>query len=124
MSEAPSIEVLRAAVRTAVHSSSQRVVAEQIGLTHRGLAKLLDGSTPRENTRRKLLEWYVREGSAQRGPDETTARAALDVMLDGLPETRKAAATSRLINLVRKIHDQAGTQPPEWIDRLGNEKRE
>ncbi|HEU4558525.1 MAG TPA: hypothetical protein VFS20_11780 [Longimicrobium sp.] len=114
MSGAPSDEVLRAAVRTAVQSSSQRVVAEQIGLTHRGLAKFMDGSSPRENTRRKLREWYVREATAHAGPDEATARAAIDVLLRGLPESAKNRATAGLIEYVQEVFRAAKMDPPEW----------
>jgi hypothetical protein len=116
MSGAPSDEVLRAAVRTAVQSSSQRIVAEQIGLTHRGLAKFMDGSSPRENTRRKLREWYVREASAHAGPDEATARAAIDVLLRGLPDGVRARTAARLMEVVRQSFSDAKMNPPEWTE--------
>lgn len=114
MNGAPSDEVLRAAVRTAVHSSSQRIVAEQIGLTHRGLAKFLDGSTPRENTRRKLRDWYVREGVHGGGVTPETVHAAVDVLLADLPEAERGRAASELLQAVREMYRRAKMEPPAW----------
>lgn len=119
MSGAPSDEVLRAAVRTAVQSSSQRIVAEQIGVTHRGLAKFMDGSSPRENTRRKLREWYVREASSRATADEATIQAAMDVLLRGLPEAEKDRATAGVIETVRQAFRAAKIDPPEWTRKAG-----
>ena len=119
MTEAPSDIVLRAAVRSAVQSSSQRIVAEQIGLTHRGLAKFLDGSTPRENTRLKLREWYVREASTRPMVDKATVAAAIDVLLRGLPEGEKGRAVAVLNEAVRQAFRQAKMSPPAWTEKAG-----
>jgi hypothetical protein len=117
-----SDEVLRAAVRTAVQSSSQRTVAEQIGLTHRGLAKFLDGSTPRENTRRKLREWYVREASTRPSLDKATVQAAIGVLLGGLPEGDRARAEAKLLEAVRQSFREAKVDLPSWAEKSGDSK--
>jgi hypothetical protein len=120
VSGAPPDDVLRAALRHAVARSSLRTVAEQVGLTHRGLQLYITGeSRPREATTRKLREWYVREASAQSGADESTVRAAIDVLLGGLPEGQKDRAAARLMDVVRQAFSEAKMEPPQWTGMGG-----
>lgn len=120
MSGAPPDDVLRAALRNAVTASSLRTVAEQVGLTHRGLQLYITGeSRPREATVRKLREWYVREASTRPGADETTVRAAIEVLLGGLPEGKKGRAAAQLIEAVRQAFSEAKMEPPDWIGKSG-----
>ncbi|HET7460880.1 MAG TPA: hypothetical protein VFJ82_06520 [Longimicrobium sp.] len=120
MSGAPPDDVLRAALRDALEKSSLRTVAEQVGLTHRGLKLYITGvSRPRAATARKLREWYVREASAHAGADETTARAAINVLLGGLPEGQKGRAAAKVIEAVRQAFSEAKMEPPDWIGRSG-----
>lgn len=97
-----------------------RTVAEQVGLTHRGLRLYITGeSQPRQATVRKLRDWYVREASARAGADETTVRAAIGVLLGGLPEGQKGRAAAQLIAVVRQAFSEAKMEPPDWIGRSG-----
>jgi len=115
----PTDEVLRASLRRAVAASSLRTVAEQVGITHRGLQLYITGeSRPRAVTARKFREWYVRDASAYGGADEVTARAAIDVLLAGLPEDGKGRATVGLIDVVRQAFRHAKMDPPDWTTKL------
>ena len=120
MTGAPPDDVLRAALRRAVAASSLRTVAEQVGLTHRGLQLYINGeSRPREVTARKLRDWYVREGVSAGGVTAETARAAVDVLLADLPAAEKSRATSELLELVRQVYTRAKMNPPEWTETVG-----
>lgn len=115
MSGAPSDDVLRAALRRAVATSSLRTVAEQIGLTHRGLQLIITGeSQPRAATARKLRDWYVREGVHGGGVTPETVRAAVDVLLSDLPEGERGRAASELLDVVRQMYRRAKVEPPPW----------
>jgi len=115
----PTDDVLRAALRHAVTASSLRTVAQQVGITHRGLQLYILGeSRPRAVTARKLREWYVRDASTRGGADEMTLRAAIDVLLAGLPEGGKGRATAGLIDVVRQAFRQAKMEPPDWTRKL------
>lgn len=110
-------DVLRAALRGAVESSSLRTVAEQVGLTHRSIQLYITGATrPREATARKFREWYVREASARPGADEATVQAAIEVLLGDLPPTERARAASELREAVRRAYGRAKMAPPKWLE--------
>lgn len=115
MSGAPPDDVLRAALRRAVAASSLRTVAEQVGLTHRGLQLYITGeSQPRQATARKLRDWYVREGANGGSVAPETVRAALDVLLADLPEAERGRAASELLEAVRQMYRRAKMEPPAW----------
>jgi hypothetical protein len=117
MSE-PTVVVLRESVRGAVSASSLRAVAEQVGLTHRGLALFIEGSKPRPSTIRKLAAWYLnrpRDGEAI-SPDD--AEAVLAVLLTGVPAETLGDTMRRVVVSMRRICDDAGVAPPSWIDAM------
>lgn len=119
MSDAPPDDVLRAALRRAVAASSLRTVAEQVGLTHRGLTLFITGeSRPREVTARKLRDWYVREGVNAGSVTTDTARAALDVLLADLPVLERNRATVAILEAVQQAYRRAKMNPPEWIESI------
>ncbi len=120
VSGAPSDDVLRAALRRAIGASSLRAVAEQVGLTHRGLQLYVTGeSRPREATARKLRDWYVREGVHAGGVTMETVRAAVDVLLADLPAAERGRASSDLIEVVRQLYRRAKMDPPAWTQDVG-----
>jgi len=117
MSE-PTVVVLRESVRSAVSASSLRAVAEQVGLTHRGLALFIEGSKPRPSTIRKLTAWYLnrpRDGEAISPED---AEAVLAVLLMGVPVKTLDKLMRRVVVSMRQICDEAGVAPPPWIDAV------
>jgi hypothetical protein len=108
-------DVLRAALRGAVESSSLQTVAEQVGLTHRSVHVFINGeSRPREATARTVREWYVREASARPGAGVPTIRAAIEVLLGGLPAGERTRAEAELRGTVRRACTRAKITPPGW----------
>jgi hypothetical protein len=87
-------------------------------MTAPGLQAFLDGTTPQARTRRKLREWYVREAAISRDVTEDSIRAALALVLDGVPDGKVRAAEKRLVALVEKVYKDAGIDPPKWVGRL------
>ena len=117
MSE-PVVGALREGVRRAVAVSSLRAVAEQVGLTHRGLAKFLDGSTPHSGTVRKLTQWYFTHPSGAEPVSPDVAEAALTLLLTGMPEEAVRRAVKDVAASVRRTFTEAGMPPPPWIDAV------
>ncbi len=109
---------LREGVRRAVAASSLRAVAEQVGLTHRGLALFLDGSKPRRGTVRKLTAWYVSRPSDAEPIAPDVAKATLTFLLTGIPEATIERAVRDVAASVRLAFVEAGVHPPAWIDSV------
>jgi hypothetical protein len=108
------MDVLRESVRRAVAASSLRSVAAQIGVTHRTVGKLLGGTPPQEKTLRKLREWYVRHAAETHDVSGEAIAAALELLMDGLPEKSRSETEQVLLDVLRQAHRKAGTKPPEW----------
>lgn len=108
----------RDAAYRAVERTTLRSVSRDIGMTAPGLQAFLDGTTPQARTRRKLREWYVREAAISRDVTEDSIRAALALVLDGVPDGKVRAAEKRLVALVEKVYKDAGIDPPKWVGRL------
>ena len=122
MSE-PVVGTLREGVRRAVAASSLRAVAEQVGLTHRGLAKFLEGSTPHSGTVRKLTRWYVSHPSGAEPISPDVAKATLTFLLSGIPEATIERAVRDVATHVRVAFVEAGVPPPGWIDAVVSGRR-
>jgi hypothetical protein len=118
MNGAPSLEVLRAAVRRAAEVGSLRTIAEQIGISHVGVVKFLEGAPPRPSTRRKLLEWYVREGATAGEVSPEMVAAALRLLLTGLPDEARVKGSTQVAQTVQSIYREAGMRVPDWIAGL------
>jgi len=117
MSE-PAVAELRASVRRAVASSSLRAVADQVGVTHRGLAKFIDGSRPRSGTVRKLTAWYVSHAPPAEPLSPATARAALALLLAGIPAGKLDRLVPDVAARIRQACVDAAVAPPAWTDAL------
>jgi hypothetical protein len=93
-------------------------VADQIGLTHRGLQLFLSGGAPRASTIRKLREWYVRRAVETGQLSEQTALAALAVLLDGLTARARDRAATDLVDVIRRAYVATEQEPPDWVVKL------
>ncbi|HET7463559.1 MAG TPA: helix-turn-helix transcriptional regulator [Longimicrobium sp.] len=112
-------DVLRAALRRAAEEITLRAVAGQVGMTHAGLQRYIEGKTrPRDATLRKLRAWYLREAGNWTGTGEGTARAALAVLLDGLPPAEQDRAAAEISVLVRNAYARVQISPPEWLAKV------
>lgn len=111
------VEAIREAVRLAVAETSLRAVARAVGLSPMGLSNFLDGRRPYTATLRKLTAWFVAEG-ARPGASEDVIRAALSMLLEGLPEKGRERGVAALLAVVERMHRESRTQPPAWLAAL------
>jgi hypothetical protein len=111
------VEAIREAARLAVAETSLRAVARAVGLSPMGLSNFLDGRRPYTATLRKLTIWYVAEG-ARKGAHEDVIRAALYVLLEGLPAKGRERGVAAVLGVVERMHRESRTQAPAWLARL------
>lgn len=116
-----SLEALREAARNATYESSLRHVAQRVGMSPEGLRKFLDGSTPTQQTRRKLLVLVQPESVHDGAAEYPSAHAALVRAVAHLPTASRAAAVEELRAVVARRSRAAGVPVPGWADDgLGN----
>lgn len=114
-----SPEVLRVSLRRAVEASSLRTVAEQVGMTHRGLQLFISGETqPRVQTLQKLRVWYLSLGVQAGDSSDDHIQVAVDVLLDRLPDEARPQVLANLLDTLRRAHIRAGVEPPPWLDKI------
>jgi hypothetical protein len=114
------LEAIREAARLATEATSLRAVARAVGMSPMGLRHFLDGRRPYKATLRRLTLWYVAHG-LQAGAGEPVIRAAMSLMLEGLPSAGREAGEQALLAVVEQMHRRAGTQPPAWLSSLRDE---
>jgi len=116
----PSVETLRYAAQRAVENSSLRPVAAAMKMAPSWLNKFVEGKETalRSQTRKKLLEWYVRIAPELAEQDAETATAALAFLSAGLLDpTDRRAGYSRILQALARVYADAGPLP-EWIRTL------
>lgn len=111
-------DVLREAVRQAVSRTSLRETARAMDAWPSALAKFLNGSVPRESTRQRLHEWYMRQAGSMPHLSPDAALAGLDLLLQGLSGRRRVAARERILSLIETAHREQQTEPPPWISQV------
>ena len=121
MDEAPptSIDRLRESVAIRVHATSLRAVARQVGMSPSGLEKFLAGGMPYTNTRRKLMEWWYREGAE--APMDLSAdgvAVALGTLVRDLPPDRRERTLRELVGTLRELYASQGAPCPPWLGEL------
>src|SRR4051794_19038170 len=103
------VDAIRDAARLAVEATSLRSVARAVGMSPMGLRHFLDGRRPYTATARKLGVWYVGWQSQQPGSlPADAARAALVLLLDGVPETGRGRGAAILLDAVERVHEEMG----------------
>jgi len=119
------VDTLRAAAFDKVERTSLRGVARQIGVSAPGLRLFLDGAYPRESTLRKIRDWYFSEAAAHADDlSAETARAAVRLLVEGLPESDRAPVIRKLLETLLGAYRRQGTLPPAWLDALRKEQTE
>jgi hypothetical protein len=116
----PSVEAIRYAARRAVEASALRPVAAEMGMAPSWLNAFVEGKETalRSQTRKKLLDWYVRVAPGLAEQDAATAAAALAVLTGGLmEESERRAARSRLVQALARSYADAGPLPA-WVREL------
>jgi len=120
----PSVEAIRYAARRAVAASALRPVAAEMGMAPSWLNAFVEGKETvlRSQTRKKLLDWYVRVAPGLAEIDVATAAGALTVLTSGLlEESERRAAHSRLVQALARGYSDAGPLP-EWVRALLDEE--
>ena len=112
------IEAIREAARRAVAETSLRAVARSIPMSPMGLQHFVNGTRPYRSTLRKLTAWYVNRGASRGEFSEETARAALAILLDGVPEDQQAQARAGLLDHLAATYRDARTELPAWLVRM------
>jgi hypothetical protein len=112
------IEAIREAARRAVAETSLRAVARSIPMSPMGLQHFVNGTRPYRSTLRKLTAWYVNRGASRGEFSEDTARAALAILLDGIPEGLQDDARAALLERIAALHEDARTEPPGWLEAM------
>ena len=112
------VEAIREAARRAVAEASLRAVARSIPMSPMGLQHFVNGTRPYRSTLRKLTAWYVNRGASRGEFSEQTARAALAILLDGIPDEQQGVVRAALVEQLAEHYRQAKTDPPAWLDRL------
>lgn len=99
------LEVVRAALRRRVTSTSLRHVAAEIPMSFSGLRSFLRGGMPQAATRAKLVTWYVRFRDRREGwvsrEDVDAAITLLSVYVREPAGT--AYRTQRLQSLIQRL---------------------
>ena len=114
-----SISRIREAARARAEASSNRAVAREIGIAHRGFLLFLEGSRPQAKTLEKLYAWYREHIERTEGPP-ITASDALLVLVRALPPERRPAASGGVIASLREHHAAAGIElPPDVLAAAG-----
>ena len=112
------IEAIRQAARLATEATSLRAVARAVGMSPMGLKHFLEGRRPYSATLRKLNVWFVAHSVEQLGFGEDAARAALAVLLDGIPEEGRDEATRTVLDDLWRTHRHFSSRPPQWLVAL------
>ena len=112
------LEAIREAARRAVAETSLRAVARSIPMSPMGLQHFVNGTRPYRSTLRKLTAWYVNRGASRGEFSEDTARAALAILLDGIPEGQQEEARAELLERLAHLHASARTELPGWLQQL------
>jgi hypothetical protein len=118
------VETIRYAAQRAVARSSLRPVAAEMDMAVSWLNAFVEGKETalRTQTRKKLLEWYVRTAPALAEQDAATASAAVTLLTGGLlEEGERKRARSRLVQALARGYSDAGPLPG-WVRALLDEE--
>ncbi|MBV9109493.1 MAG: hypothetical protein JO306_08820 [Gemmatimonadetes bacterium] len=118
------VEAIRQAARLATEATSLRAVARAIGMSPMGLKHFLEGRRPYSATLRKLNVWFVAHSAQELSFGEEPARAALTLLLDGIPEEGRDEAAGMLLDDLWRTHRHFGSRPPAWLVSLRGTPRE
>jgi transcriptional regulator with XRE-family HTH domain len=117
------LDVLREFALDQSERSSLRQVAAAIGLGRTTLQKFINAeTTPHPRVRRQIALWYLanRETAQAAAPEEdwTTYRSALQLLVEGLPEERRAQAADELLDIIEDAVSRSGAAVPDWVPGL------
>lgn len=122
-SAAPTVGVLRQALRAEVGAGSLRLVSRQVGMSPAGLQKFVDGAHPYSATRRKLERWYVLHGPGRRLGALTgdSALTILRVLVHDVSPARHRQTVEALVKSLGDAYHTAHLPEPGWLAEVRGE---
>ena len=116
------LDRVRRSVALQVQASSLRHVARRVGMSPTGLEKFLRGAEPYSIIRRKLVDWWKREGENPRPAVSTDLAAdALRALVRDLPPAEQRQAMAEIIQVLRHAHEVDETPVPAWLGELAEQ---
>ena len=113
------IDRLRRTVAMQVQATSLRHVARRIGMSPTGLEKFLRGAEPYAVVRRKLADWWGREGASPNAEvSAELAAEALTALVRDLPPDQRREAVAEMLDVLREAHQMDGSAEPAWLREL------
>jgi len=64
---------------------------------------------------RKLRAWYVQHDAETHGYTEATIKAALEVLVDGLPMRDRERVTAALLDVIAEVYEANNQRAPGWL---------
>ena len=95
---------------------SLRAVALEVGVSHRGLSRILDGSDLQARTKQKLDRWYREVNAPAEG--EVSVAEALAALLAQIPVAQRRDAQVRIVEFLETLYRSHGVVVPSEISRL------
>lgn len=122
-SAAPTVAVLRQALRSEIGARSLRFVSRQVGISPTGLQKFLEGAHPYSATRRKLERWYVLHGPGRPQGALTGASvlAILRMLVQDVSPGRHRQTVEALVKSLGDAYQTARLPEPGWLDEVRSE---
>ena len=122
-SAAPTVAVLRQALRSEIGARSLRLVSRQVGMSPTGLQKFLEGAHPYSATRRKLERWYVLHGPGREQGALTGASVLtiLRVLVQDVSPARHRQTVEALVKSLGDAYHTARLPEPGWLDEVRSE---
>lgn len=116
-SAAPTIAVLRQALRDEAATQPLRHLSRQVGMSPAGLQKFVDGAHPYTATRRKLERWYVLHGPGRLAAALTggSALTILRVLVHDVAPGRQPETVELLVKSLGDAYATAHLPEPGWL---------
>lgn len=91
---------IRKAVATRADETSLRAVAREIGVSHDGLRKFLQGARPQARTEIKLQRWFEAQRAHLPAASFLSPADALEVLLQEIPTENRDRARSMALEFL------------------------
>jgi hypothetical protein len=109
------VDEARELVAARVRLYSLRDVAAEVGMSHSGLHRFLQGASPQAGTRGKLEAWcHQQRHGPSRVADRMAAGLVVRTLLEQVPASRRRAALRRLAEELARL----GATPSEALPAL------
>jgi transcriptional regulator with XRE-family HTH domain len=101
----------RAALRCALRTLPQRLLAGLVGVSRGSLRKFLEGSTPSRVARMRIREWCADRPE----PDTAPGAVALHLLTSEFRAIQRGWARRCLVEFLIRLHEESGQHPQPWL---------